>query len=122
MCDVFSPFPAAEREALTAFCASRPVPNPDDEVPPSTPVTKPVPGTKLSAIDLVKVACSGRKRSRSEDEEDEEDEQMRSSDLTPQAKQARPRMTEGAGLKPKFVGDRSLDTVIGGDAGTIDAW
>ena len=60
--------------------------------------------------------------SNSEDEEDEEDEQMRSSDLTPQAKQARPRMTEGAGLKPKFVGDRSLDTVIGGDAGTIDAW
>ena len=44
----------------------QPVPDPDDEVPPSTPVTKPVPGAKLSAIDLVKVACSGRKRSRSE--------------------------------------------------------
>jgi hypothetical protein len=121
-----------ERAALAAFCTWRflqtqkePSPPPqEEEVPPSTPVKKPAPAPSgpLSAIDLVKVACSTRKRARDEEEvatsEEGEGEEEMASAATPQAKHAKPREAEGASRKPKLV------AMVGGVAmlGSTNEW
>jgi hypothetical protein len=118
--DVFVPFPANERQAFVDFCAARmpAAPGVDtedttmDEVAPSTPLSKPASsGGSIYAIDLVKAACSGRKRFRSDGEEDEEETaeeeveaEVRRCVVTPQAKVARPLVREEEGRKSKEAG------------------
>jgi hypothetical protein len=105
-------------------------------VAPCTPVSKPAPAPSgpfsgISAIDLVKVACSTRKRARNEEELATSSSEEVESAATPQSKHAKPRAGdggsgfgqkgEGAGRKPKLV------AMVGGVAstmvgGTNDAW
>lgn len=110
-CDANTPFPPVERAALSAYCTwrflQRTSPPREDseaedshaeeeEVAPCTPVNKPAPAPSggpfsgISAIDLVKVACSTRKRAR--DEEDlatSSSEEAAESAATPQSKHAK---------------------------------
>uniref|UniRef100_A0A7S0EPX5 Uncharacterized protein n=1 Tax=Phaeocystis antarctica TaxID=33657 RepID=A0A7S0EPX5_9EUKA len=139
-CDANTPFPPVERAALSAYCTwrflQRTSPPREDseeeeeeeEVAPCTPVSKPAPAPSgpfsgISAIDLVKVACSTRKRARNEEELATSSSEEAESAATPQSKHAKPRAgpggkgfgqtVEGAGRKP------TLMAMVGGVASTM---
>lgn len=153
-CDANTPFPPVERAALSAYCTwrflQRTSPPREDseaedsheeeeeEVAPCTPVNKPAPAPSggpfsgISAIDLVKVACSTRKRAR--DEEDlatSSSEEAAESAATPQSKHAKklsPCAGDGGyGFGQKEGGKPKHAAMVGGVAstmvgGTNDTW